>query len=1067
MKGNRVKAHKLLSTTTQYRMRTALTGLVGVLSAAGIASAQLPAPVAKAAIGARMPALSPDGSRLAFVYRGDVWIADSHGGRATPLTRNVEMDAYPQFSPDGNWISFSSTRTGNWDIFIVPAAGGEAKRITFHDGMDISYGWSPDGKRLIFTGRRESGDPEMFTIDAATLKLTHLAQDYAGMAMPNYSPDGKTVVYGHFDSFPWTRPRYHGSAATQIALLDVKTGSSRYLTGDGHQHLFTRFLPDGKHLVSVTYSEETPSSHKLGENPGKFTDNEHRTPNLWEFDLNGHGKQITHFTGGSVRFPAVAAKSGDIAFEYGQDLWMLRAGANAPVKIALVAAEDDAQNTFRHETLTTGVTEAEPSPDGTQFAFGLKGDIWTIAIDKPKGVAGKSAEYARRLTDWPGEDSDFFWSSDGKKIYYRSDRDYVTGIYEMDVATRENRSLWSRKESVEDLHLSPDGKQLAFWAHGTEGGLYLLTIQTGETHRILNAPDASKEWQGGVDIKWSPDQKWIATAIREVNGPQNIWIAAADGSSPINVTRLNAGHSLPVWTPDGKYLLFSSDRDGSGLYMLSLTQDAARLTDADLKFEKPKAAVKVTIDFDQITRRIRKVAGQQPEDDLQVTPDGVILFVSGGDCWSVSYDGSDLRRITGGGGCSHLRQSKDGHKLYFMRNGELWTMNVDGGGQTKVTFSADYDHDIRAERLAAFTQFWNAFSRRFYDANMHGRDWDAIRKRYEPMLDGVETRQEFATLLGMMVGELESSHSEVGPAPGPIASAVTPSLGLVYDYTYSGPGLKIEKVPTGAPGFYPQTHIAPGEYLLAVDGVDVGPDENFYKTINNKQGRPVTLLVNSRPVKEGARTVKYTALTQAEFAHLLYINRVEHSRKLVEERSAGKLTYLHIAGMGGENQVTFERELYEYSIGKQGVIIDVRRNGGGNIADTLVNWLATRSHGFRVQRDGLPESSPGRVWNKPVVVLMNETSFSNAEMFPNFMRTYGLAKLVGQPTPGYVIWTWGMPLIDGTSARMPGSGVYRSDGTSMENRGEQPDYKVALTADDWLNDRDPQLDKAIELLMKR
>jgi tricorn protease len=186
----------------------------------------------------------------------------------------------------------------------------------------------------------------------------------------------------------------------------------------------------------------------------------------------------------------------------------------------------------------------------------------------------------------------------------------------------------------------------------------------------------------------------------------------------------------------------------------------------------------------------------------------------------------------------------------------------------------------------------------------------------------------------------------------------------------------------------------------------------------------------------------------------------------VEQKSGGKLSYVHIAGMGGGNQVTFERELYEYSIGRKGIVIDVRHNGGGNISDTLVSWLATRQHGFYVPRDGLPEPSPGRVWNKPIIVLMAESSFSNAEMFPYAMKARGLARLVGEPTPGYVIWTGGLPLVDRTGARMPGSGVYRLDGTPMEDIGEQPDVKVPLTAEDWLAGRDPQLDKAIELLMK-
>jgi Tol biopolymer transport system component/C-terminal processing protease CtpA/Prc len=1014
-----------------------------------------------------MPALSPDGSRLAFVYRGDVWIADAAGGRATPLTRNVEMDAYPQFSPDGNWVSFSSLRTGNWDLFVVPAAGGEPRRMTWNSGPEISDGWSPDGKRLLFTARRETGDAEMLTLDVKSLRLHKLAQDYVDMANANFSPDGRTVVYGHFASFSWTRPRYHGSAATQIALLDVATGKSHTITDDGRQHLWTRFMPDGTRLITVTYGELTPSSHRMNETAVKFVDSPARTPNLWEFDLAGHGRQLTKFVGGSVRFPAVAARTGDVAFEYGQDLWMLKAGSKTPTRIKLTAAEDDEQSTFRHETLTSGATEAEPSPDGKTFALGLRGDIWTVPIDRPKGVAAKGMEIARRLTDWPGDDSDFSWSPDGKKLYYRSDREYVTRLFEMDLATLAVKPLWTRPEDVGDVHMSPDGKELAFWIRGKEGGLYLLTLATGQARRLIPMPDAAHEWQEGGDFTWSPDHKWYAFTAHEVGGPVNIWILAASGGEPINVTRLNAWHGMPTWTPDGKYLLFSSDRDGSGLYMLPLTKEQARIAETDLKFEKPKGAVSVQIDFDQITRRIRKVTGQSVEGDLTVTPDGAILFVSEGDLWSVSYDGSDLKRLTTGGGCRALRVAKDGKKLFFMRNGELWTMKMEAGNpQERVTFAADFDHDIRAERKAAFAQFWNAFNRNFYDPNMHGRDWEAIRKRYEPMLDSVETRNEFATLLQMMVGELESSHSEVGPAAGGNPSATTPHLGFTFDYSYEGPGIRVDKVPQGTPGSFPQTLIKPGEYVMAIDGHDVTLDENLYRTINDKQGRMMEFLVNAKPSKDGARTVKYASMTGGEFNGLLYANRVERARAYVEQRSGGKLSYVHIAGMGGGNQVTFERELYEYSIGKKGIIIDVRHNGGGNISDTLVNWLTTRQHGFYVPRDGLPEPTPGRFWNKPIIVLMAESSFSNAEMFPYAMKACGLARLVGETTPGYVIWTGGLPLVDGTNARMPGGGVYRTDGTPMENMGEQPDFRVPLTAEDWLADRDPQLDKAIEILMK-
>lgn len=1030
------------------------------------AVAQLPAPSPKPVVAPRMPALSPDGTQLAFVYKGDIWIAPSAGGRATVLTRNLEMDAYPQFSPDGAWIVYASQRTGNWDIFAVPVIGGAPKRLTWHSSSDIAWGWSPDGKEVVFATGRESGENELLTLDVATLKLRRLAQDYESINYPNFSPDGKKVVFGR-RGFHWTRPRYNGSAAMQIVVLDVATGKYTEVTNNGRQHLWPRFMPDGKAILTVTYSDVTPSSRKLGEEPKKFQDSAARTPNLWLFDLNGRGRRITDFVGGSVRCPTVAAKTGDIAFEYGADLYLLKAGAKEPTRIALVASEDEAQTQIRRETLTSGVTEAEPSPDGKTVAFGIRGDIFTVAVEKPKGVAAKPAEIARKLTDWVGSDSDFLWSSDGKKLYYRSDRDYVTRILELDLETLKTRSLWDRPEDAGQLHLSPDGKELWHWVAGKEGGLYAVTIETGAARRVLAMPDASKNWQSGGDFSWSPDRQWMAVCINELSGPWSIYIVPTAGGNAVNVTRLNAYHGQPRWTPDGKYLFFQSDRDGAGLYAIPLTKEQARVNEMDLKYEKPTGLVKVAIDFDGITDRIRKLTAQNPQGDLTVAETGMTYFLSEGDVWSASYDGKEVKRLTSGGGHGHLRIMKDGKRAFFSRNGELYTMKLEGSNPTeKITFTADFERDIREERRAAFTQFWSEYNRSFYDPNMHGRDWEAIRKRYEPMLDGVETRLEFATLLQMMVGELESSHSEVGPAGGGNPSASTPHLGFDFDYSHEGPGIKVGTVLPGSPASFEKTQIKPGEYVLAINGKDASISENLFRDINNLGGREFEFLVNDKPTKEGARTVKYFTLGFGEWGSLRYRERINRLAKYVEEKSNGQIGYVHISGMGGGNAVTFDREFYERSIGKKAMIIDVRFNGGGNISDSLIDRLERRPHGYYQGRDALPEPAPGTAWTKPIIVLLNEHSMSNAEMFPSAMKTRGIAKLVGMPTPGYVIWTWGLPLVDGTSGRMPGSGVYRLDGTPMENLGEQPDVRVPMSNEDWQAKRDPQLDKALEMLMK-
>ncbi len=1052
--------------------RTAFFSLLFLLFIGTAVLAQLPEPQVEPIVGARMPALSPDGKRIAFVYRGDIWVAPAEGGRATPLTRHVAYDAFPLWSPCGKWIAFGSVRNGNWDVFVIPADGGATRQLTFHAQSEIPSSWSRDGRFLYYSASYDSSNPSVVELEVATGRFRRVVEDYLTINGPQVSPDGTSLIYGRY-GFPWWRPRYVGSGAMQIWHYNLRTGERRAITNDQRQHLWTQWMPDGRTLLTVTIGEKTPDSPRLGEILPVFQDNARRTPNLWAVDLQGRKRQLTQFVGGAVRYPTVAYNTGDIAFEYEGHLYLLRQGAREPQKLTFTAVQDDVVNTRQRESFTSGVEEAEPSPDGKQFAFRLRGDIWLIDVEKPKSTPEKrNAEFAKRLTEWVGDDSDFIWSKDGKTLYFTSDRNYHQQLYALNIETLEVKRLYDRPADVTRLKLSPDGKFLGFWVSGGDGGLFTLNLETNEVKKVLHEPGTHWYGLGGGDFAWSPDMRWICVQRVSPNrGARNLWILPADGSGePINITRLNSFHGQPAWSPDGKYLFFSSTREGNALYVVPLTRETARLQDTDIKFEKPKEdePLEVKIDFDGIDQRIRRHSNQQPQADLVVASDGKIYFISEGDIWQVSYDGNESRRLTSGGGHAFLRVSPDAKKLFYVRNSELYVMNLQANNRVdKVEFRAEFEVDTNALREAAFVQFWRAYERGFYDPGFHGRDWAKIRERYRPLLKGVGTPEEFGAVLSMMVGELEASHTEVSPQSSGGRSPSTPHLGFTIDYSHRGRGLKVASVPEGSPASFPETQIRPGEFVLKINGEPVQADQNLWQLINDKGNRTFEFLVAPTPDEAEARIVRYQPLSAGAWSELHYQNRVNRLRRYVEEKSGGQIGYVHIRGMGGGDLTRFEREFYEYSQGKKAMIIDVRFNGGGNISDTLIDWLERTQYGFYRARDGEAYSWPSNAVEMPMVVMMNERSMSNAEMFPYAVKAKRLATTVGWATPGYVIATWSLGLVDGTGARMPQLGVYRKDGSNMENNGERPDIEVWLSPEDWLVERDPQLDRALEVLMRK
>jgi len=1064
-----------------------LLPLIAALIAAFAVSpaSQLSGPAKTPLIGARNIAISPDGKRIAFSYRGDVWVAPAEGGRAIPVTDNVEMDDFPVWSPDGQYIAFASNRTGNYDIFIVPADGGETRRLTYNSGADIPSDWSPDGKYILERNSRDNPANGVYEIDVNTGQIKEFFLDMMSLGFPKYSPDGKSIIYDRMYEFPWVRPRYHGSGASQLWEYDIATGKRTQLENDQFQHLWPNPTPAGFPILTVTVNELTPSSSPAGHPIPKVVDNVNRCPNVYAVDGPGKERRITDFTIEGPRFLSVSRKANVAAFERDGDVYVMKLGEQ-PKKITIYASIDDKTTQEERLILTNGVSDATLSPDASSFVFSVRNEIWSVPTKKGKGPNGEDAS---QLTTWAGIDDLPVYTPDGKAVFFVSDREGPQRLYRMDLASKAVTPISKGDSDVLELRVTPDKAKISFWMCGPEGGLYTVPV-SGGTPTLVMAVKGNYD----ADYDWSPDMRYVAYSDTLIGSGYyywdqgiNIWLLDTTTGQKYNVTQINAANHVPRWSSDGKYLMYISNKDeglggggprrrgagpaptGAGIYVLPLQPEEEPVDEIEMKYKKPAGPVKVDVDFKDIETRARRLIAQPADGDYRMDPEtGDVIFLSGGDIWRAGYDGENAKALTSGGGIAAFEFKGDGKGLAFVKDGNLSTLDLRNPQTptTTVGFRADWLHDLRAEHAAAFNQFWRTYNRSFYDPNFHGRDWNAIRLRYEKFLPSVGHRNEMATILNEMVGEMECSHSEVGPAAGNPAGQTSAHPGFLIDYSYEGPGLKVKEVPDRTPASYPKTKLNAGDIVTQINGKDVRLDENLYKDVLNDQaGRDLTLNVKSPDGK--TRTVKYRALSQGAFNGIMEENRIEARRKYVEEKSGGKLTYVHIAGMSGPELQRFNQQVWEYAKDKEGLIIDVRNNGGGNTSDQIIDILERAPNAIYVPRDAEPQLGPGQAFAKPMVVMMAETSFSNAEMFPTSMKARHLATLVGMPTPGYVIYTGGFPLVDGTNARMPGTGVYRLDGSPLEDNGTQPDVKVDITPEQYFSGQDPQIDAAIAVLMAK
>jgi tricorn protease len=996
---------------------------------------------------ARHPALSPDGLKLAFSYHGDIWTVASEGGTATRITIHEAHDQLPSWSPDGRWIAFSGKREGNYDIWIIPNIGGMPRQLTMHSADDLVSGWSPDGKEVLFTSSRETTrTSSLYAVSVATGKSRLVVTDDIRLDHATFTPDGRYVVTTRGGL--WARKGYRGSFNSSLIRYPAQGGVGEWLVKEAENERWPQLMPDGSSFFYV--------SDKTG------------TANLWRRGFpNGRAVQVTQFKDGNLFYPTLSRNGARIAFEHDFGIWTMATRGGEPKEVKIYAPTDDRTNNVKRQTFTTGVQEALLSPNGQQIAFVVHGELFV------QPAAGGDTT---RLTTTPQREEDIAWSPDSKRIVFASDRDGDQDIYMVDVQTKQTKKLVSTAGVAENSpRFSPNGKSLAFLRgfNGTE--LSIMAAEGGEARTLVRDPSVDT-------YTWSPDSKWIAYGRSKSHSAGRIgdvFIVSAAGGKATNVTRYPLVNFSPEWSQDGKKLYFLSDRAGGNqVWSVSLeeekTDDEAEPRPAPPGARQP---AEVKVDFTDIHKRARQMTrGDKDVTSYAVSPDGrTILFTTTlngrPDLWRTTADGGQATRLTQTGEAGQgLHFAPDGTRVVYRSLGNIRSMalNVPAPAPGPVPVSVRMDIDTRAEMTQLFDEAWRKMRDAFYDEKMHGADWNKVRQVYRPVVADIAVKEDFIALFTLALGELNASHVGIGNPPGEGGSGPsTASLGVALDDSYAGPGVKVKSVMPKGPADKEPSKLTPGDIVLQVDGEPVTGNEQFFSLMADRAGKRIDVVVNKEPKEAGAKTLKMRPITGVAYKALEYDRWTKEREQAVEKLSGGRLGYLHLSAMGPAQLEQFKRAAFSDLQEKDGLVLDLRFNGGGSIADEIFAVLNNRVFGYRTMR-GDPERmpSPMPAFNKPVIVLINENSGSNAEVFPWGFKALKLGKVVGVPTLGGVIGTGGTSLIDGTNLRIPAVGSYTLDGKNMENNGTPPDVYVEHTPEDIARGYDRQLERAVQELMR-
>ncbi len=1007
---------------------------------------------------------APDihGDTVVFVYAGDLWTSNVGGGLARRLTSFPGNEAFPHFSPDGKWIAFTGAYDGNPDVYVMPAEGGEPKRLTYDAGPDIAKGWTPDGSKIAYV--TDANTPGSFSTG---LKLI---SPQGGLPIPtkleeifdlSFSADGKKIAFNRNNSHNFNWRRYRGGTQGRIAFSDVN--ATEY-----------KEIPSGR--------ENRWQPMWIGDDVYYIGDKNQGTRNLYVWDTKTNKeKQVTNFSDVDIKWPNTDGKT--IVFERNGYLQTFDVATGKVDTLNPRVATDAVPARAKLFKFGTSINGMSLSPSGNRIALAARGEIFS--------VPAKTGETRHLGGDSSSNEKNVAWSPDGKNISFMSDKSGEFRIYTVPQMGGEWKELPTPTGSIiESFDYSPDSEKITFWSGDR---LFVFNIKTGVTDLVFVEPYAGSP----VPYDWSPDSKWIAYCKSGDNQFTAIHLYNVEKKTSTKVTEGYYSDDNVAFDHVGKYLYFVSKRtinpnfgdfefnmnteNAQRVYAMVLSKNGAnplnRAGDeepAGNDEKKPDAPAPTQIDLEGLGQRIVPLpwpAGSYPA--LAGLNNGVLTFAAG--TWKM-FDfntKASVDVITGATGISfNTARTKIAYAAGPVIGISDLRPGIEVGVGRVVTTNMDAILDPRAEWKQIFWEAWRYERDKYYDKDMGGVDWDLMGKRYEKLLPYAAHRTDLNYILSLMLSELGTGHSYVQGGDMGDGGLPVPTGMLGADYESFNGKIRFKKIylglnfeePRRGPLGDPGVEVKAGDYLLAIDGQEVGSDHPG-KYLLGKVGRTVKLTVNSNPSMTGARTVIVRPIATED--NLRYITWVEDNRALVSKLSDGKIGYMHVPNTAMEGVIEFLKGYYSQS-DKQAIIIDERYNGGGFIPTFFVEKLGRRVNSGFKQREGQDIMFPPQSLDMPQVMLINEFAGSGGDMLPYLFKRAGLGPLIGNRTWGGLVGITGYaPLVDGGGVSAPEFGIFDPETGEWiaENKGVDPDIQVDLRPDLVAKGQDPQLQKAVDYLL--